>query len=323
MKKHTVLFALAVIAFLVIVWKSDLDSVYAALSDFRIGTLVFLCLVQLSKYLLMSLQWKSLVQASGHHISLGTMTHIIMSGKFVECITPGFKVGGEITKTTMLRDNTEMSTAEAVAVTAAQKTLNVLGFMLLCLASLVFIFQNGVATINASTRYILLVSTGIAFTLCSLAVVIMLRPTRLDMLLPRNGLGKFRSTIKLLLKRPLWLLAQMLLTLVIWSNYAFVSVVTANVIGLDLSSLYVIVVTYLSYMLGMIPLLPGGLGTTEAGLTGLLAIFAVPVTSALAMTLVLRFITYWFLLFASLLWVLSSKAGGYVLGRSLHGAKAS
>jgi hypothetical protein len=49
-------------------------------------------------------------------------------------------------------------------------------------------------------------------------------------------------------------------------------------------------------LLGQLPLTPGGLGVVEAGLTGTLALAAVPAAPAALATLAYRLVSYWLLL---------------------------
>lgn len=53
------------------------------------------------------------------------------------------------------------------------------------------------------------------------------------------------------------------------------------------------IVTYLTYMIGMLPLLPGGVGTFEGSMAIFLTPFSVGLYSSIACAFILRFITYW------------------------------
>lgn len=58
-----------------------------------------------------------------------------------------------------------------------------------------------------------------------------------------------------------------------------------------------IVVAYaLGKVAGMLPVTPGGLGVVEAGLTGLLVVYGMPTSRALAVTLLYRLLSFWALL---------------------------
>jgi uncharacterized protein (TIRG00374 family) len=76
--------------------------------------------------------------------------------------------------------------------------------------------------------------------------------------------------------------------------------------------LYVAMLAYsAAQLLGQIPLTPGGLGVVEAGLTGTLALAAVPAAPAALATLAYRLVSYWLPLPAGLAaWVLHRKRYG-------------
>ena len=69
-------------------------------------------------------------------------------------------------------------------------------------------------------------------------------------------------------------------------------------------------VTFISYFAAMIPILPGGLGTFEGTMSGLLLVYGLTPEEAVAVSLVFRFVTFWFVVLLSaaviLLWKLLS-----------------
>lgn len=307
MKKQIILLTVGIAAVIVLLWWSDFKKVYAVLIGIDASVLFFLCLIQICKVLLLCLQWKLIVSATGYNIGFFPMLHITVSGKFVESVTPGFKVGGEITKTVMLKDMTPMSMAEAIAVTVAQKALNILAFVIICLVSLTAFFLNTSILINPSLKTTLLASMGGLVAISLALLVFIANPQWAGKMFRKSGLEEFRDKVSVMYRRPLWLLGQLLLTMVIWSTYAITAIVAARSMEVNIQSLYVVLATFLSYMFGMIPLLPGGLGAAEAGLAGFVTLFGASRSKAMALTLVLRFVVYWFLLLASSVWFFGSK----------------
>ena len=80
----------------------------------------------------------------------------------------------------------------------------------------------------------------------------------------------FRDTIGLIVAQKKVLLLQLILSLLIWSLFALKAVILAWNLNLEISFIAISVVTYLSYMIAVVPLLPGGVGTFEAGMVFLL-----------------------------------------------------
>jgi uncharacterized protein (TIRG00374 family) len=73
-------------------------------------------------------------------------------------------------------------------------------------------------------------------------------------------------------------------------------------------------------LLGQIPLTPGGLGVVEAGLTGTLALAAVPAAPAALATLAYRLVSYWLPLPAGVLaWIWHRRRYGEASAAAAHG----
>lgn len=81
--------------------------------------------------------------------------------------------------------------------------------------------------------------------------------------------------------------------------------------GFSLNFLILIAVVFISYFVGMLPILPGGLAVFEGSMTGLLMMMHLPYKNSLAISLVFRFITYWFVMLLSgggiLLWKIQNQ----------------
>ena len=67
--------------------------------------------------------------------------------------------------------------------------------------------------------------------------------------------------------------------------------------------LFLAEITFISYMVAMIPLLPGGLGSFEATMSGLLLAMQLPLGVAAAITILFRFVTFWFVIIISLIFI--------------------
>lgn len=66
-------------------------------------------------------------------------------------------------------------------------------------------------------------------------------------------------------------------------------------------------ITFVSYFAAMIPLLPGGLGTFEGTMSGMLLVYGLSAEEAVAVSLVFRFVTFWFVVLFSALIILLWK----------------
>jgi uncharacterized protein (TIRG00374 family) len=125
------------------------------------------------------------------------------------------------------------------------------------------------------------------------------------------GLINYRSALKTVFKQKKVLLRQTLLSLVIWNLFPVKAYLISLSLGLDLGFVPILAVTYLTYMIGMIPLLPGGIGTFEASTVLLLAPMGIMSHEALAFALILRFVTFWFVFFISSIYIFIYKVPAF------------
>ena len=113
------------------------------------------------------------------------------------------------------------------------------------------------------------------------------------------------------LKKVRWeLIKQLLLSFLIWILFPLKMVILVSIYTSNYDIVYLTEVTFISYMVGMIPLLPGGLGSFEAVMSGLLILMQLSVAEAAAITILFRFNTFWFVIILSLVYVGIMEFGG-------------
>ena len=107
---------------------------------------------------------------------------------------------------------------------------------------------------------------------------------------------------------------QLALAVLIWAIFPLKLVLLILPHTGSIPTLVLFGTAFLSYFAGMIPLLPGGLGTFEATMSGILTAYGLALNQAVAVTVVFRFITFWFVLLLSLL-VIGGYRGFFFLRR--------
>jgi uncharacterized protein (TIRG00374 family) len=94
------------------------------------------------------------------------------------------------------------------------------------------------------------------------------------------------------------------LSLFIWLLFPAKMILLVRVFTAQFNPVALAEITFISYMVGMIPLLPGGLGSFEGTMTSLLMTAQIAPYQALAVTLIFRFVTFWFVMLVSLAYYL-------------------
>jgi uncharacterized protein (TIRG00374 family) len=113
-----------------------------------------------------------------------------------------------------------------------------------------------------------------------------------------------KTTTGLIFKNNKTIAWQILLSLSIWILFAFKAYIIGNALYFDLGLLPIAFVTYTSYMAGMLPILPGGLGAFEGTSIILLSTFGIGIGNSLAFALLLRFITFWMVFLISCIYLI-------------------
>ena len=93
------------------------------------------------------------------------------------------------------------------------------------------------------------------------------------------------------------------LSIFIWLLYPAKMYILAVQITPDVNAVYIGAVAFVSYMVAMLPIFPGGLGGFEGTMSGLLAAMGFIISDAAVITILFRFITFWFVMLVSLAYI--------------------
>jgi uncharacterized protein (TIRG00374 family) len=110
--------------------------------------------------------------------------------------------------------------------------------------------------------------------------------------------------------------ALVLLSYVIWLLYPVKMFIITMQFAPSISLFYVSAIAFVAYMVAMLPIFPGGLGGFEGTMTGLLLIAGFAINDAAVITVLFRFVTFWFVLLLSLMYVGFHKLGSVKFARN-------
>ncbi|NLJ58980.1 MAG: flippase-like domain-containing protein [Tissierellia bacterium] len=281
-----------------------------------------LIIMQLLSFILLLIQWKRISLALGKEVTFKQMVSVNMKGVFYETITPGLKVGGEVAKAVTLVNEMDFTSAQASALVVIQKCISISALIFLSVFSFVFLnFEIQLPKSAVVLIYFILVA------LLLLLFVILFIPEKLyNYLLKSKSTGKIVTKTKSFLEKytvafnriknnKKEIFFQFLLSLVVWALFPFKLYYIVSSLGWKLSFIRVFAVTIISYVAGMVPLLPGGLGSFEGTMVGLFLLWGINKEQGLVIATIFRFITFWLLFFISIVYLIGRKAH-----KSLKGA---
>ncbi|NMA80107.1 MAG: flippase-like domain-containing protein [Clostridiales bacterium] len=312
------IFVLSVLL-IVMFWQFDFASFIINIKKVPLLAFAGLLLIQIFSQLLVNYQWCRIGKVMGGEHSFFKILYVNARGMIIESITPGVKIGGEVTRGILLKNDLNYSTRDAATLVTIQKMVSLFSFFLVNLFAFAHISNridlfNG-AILKVIIYLFIIVLIGIliavfAFTASFEKRVSMIVPKRKWTVALQGYALTLLSSIKMLKSIKGEIYKQFLLSLSIWMLFPLKMILLTQLFTTNFDPVYLTEVTFISYMVGMIPLLPGGIGSFEATMTSLLVAMQIDHNEALAITLLFRFITFWFVIIISLLYVGIWKIGG-------------
>lgn len=273
--------------------------VFATLSNLSLSIFIALFLLQTTTILLSVYIWHSLLK---REISFCQVLRIYLTGSFMESITPAVKLGGELVKVYLFSKLSSLSSQELMKILFFQKYVSLLPFMALCILALIpgFFFYSLPPLV-----YIALFVSCLLFSLFFFQ--------------KKNREGEERGSWlpsplkKIAQARENWSSIQsasqrrrlLLISTMIWLLYPAKVYLVAKSLQALTDPLHSSISTFSAYVISMIPLLPGGVGSFEGSLAFFFTLSGNPYTKGLAIALTSRLITFYFPLIVSSLAAIS------------------
>ena len=280
------------------------------LPEFTRPLFVFLILLQTLTLATQYFVWHRLLDSAGSQISYPEVVKISLAGSFVESVTPSVKFGGEAAKTYLFHRHTGLSYDQLTSVLMVQKFVSVLPFLILLLP----VFGLAAFNLNFPPVLHLLLLGGVLLLLVGTAVVFYLEPATASVSnqepagLKNKIIVKFQAARRFVgrsvqharhLAGGADLVALLALSTVIWLLYPLKLYLAAVILGIQVTPLFIVVVTYAAYLVSMLPLFPGGLGSYEGTAVLLFILNGYLAHQGLSLVLISRAVTFWLPLFFS------------------------
>ncbi|KAB3534046.1 flippase-like domain-containing protein [Alkaliphilus pronyensis] len=320
MKHRAKFLIIALMALLALLWLVDFKEVYNGIKALDFKVLLLACLMQIITVLLINIQWYGIAKIIGEKISFTGLLHTNLVGTFVESITPSVKAGGEAAKVYSLNKKLGLSLGKATAMVGLQKTVSILAFFVINIVAISG-FLLKVKPQEAYVKPLIIALIFLVALLVVLALVVfkpekaikaVVKITRLDI---KNKWLKnieiFKETVNEAIKYKRGFVMQLMLSFVIWGFFALKAFIIAYGLQLNLDFFTIAIVTYLTYMVAMVPLLPGGLGSFEGSMVFLMVPFGIPAYKSLAFAIALRFVTFWFVFLISAIYLAIYNLNGF------------
>lgn len=251
------------------------------------GNLFYLALVILCSIFTYPPAAEVYVQLAPHPISFFKTLLISVSTSFTNRLLPA-STGAIATNIQYLRKN-NFSLTQASSITALNNLVGVIGHfvILLIVAGLSQTPLNELITVHIS-RWVFIFAGLVLFS-CVLAVVTITNLRKRA----KKILISLRGDLTQLFEKPLRFLFALLSAMLITTFYAMALYFSAEVVGQSITILQAFYVFTIGVTAASVTPTPGGIGGAEAGLVAGFVSVGLDSSTALSITLVYRFVTFW------------------------------
>ncbi|SHE74098.1 lysylphosphatidylglycerol synthase transmembrane domain-containing protein [Alkalibacter saccharofermentans] len=262
--------------------------------------LVLLIALQVFTQTIISLQWCTILEWNGMSLGFWKMLLINFRSSIVEAITPGAKIGGEAYKTVALKRELSCTMEKSASIVALQKMFSFFGLTSLAGFSGLYFF---IINVDNGKNIGWVLGSLVMAAVLGLMIYSFLNPTAAgEKLKGKNKIGKIAKSFFIsygicvtnIKEKPFGVFKQLLMTFTMWMTYPVKLYIILLAFSIDISMLGVIAITFGAYVVGTLPVTPGGIGGFEMTMCGLLAMVSgVGLEQALVISVIFRFITFW------------------------------
>ena len=312
-KKTIIFFGISILILLVMLYFVGINQVIDALKMANLYIIALAILTQIFTYFLYTLRWEILVKLADMDMSIKQLLPMVLVSLAVNNITPSGRGGGEPVRAYLLsKERTEYSFDETFATVVADRALDTFPFVVLAAVTIasMALFMN-------FDLWILVVMVVAVIAIVAVLIILIymcISPSfgkRVDgwiIGLVRRFYKKnseelenkiheaiigFQDNMKILISNKKGLAYTLSLSFIIWIFEIIRVYLVFLAFGADVNFIVIGEVFIVACLVGMIPLLPGGLGAVD----GLMIIFysaaGIPSSISAAATVIERLISFW------------------------------
>lgn len=291
-KKILISIAVGAIVYLGFSIYADFDKLISAFGNFNWYWLPLILTLSFLNYIFRFFKWHYYVNLLGIKLSYKKSFLIFLSA-FTMSITPGKM--GEVLKSYLLKEENNTPVSKSAPIVFGERLTDMISIVMLCLVGSYF-FNYGQTLILLIGFFFLLSIILISSRTISLKIISFFGRIKIF----KKHIEKIHTaydSMYLMIKiKPL--IIATIISLISWFFECMGFYIVINIFsgssGLEVSILSATFIYAFSTLVGAVAMLPGGLGITEASLTGLLILSKIPKDLSVASTIMIRLATLWF-----------------------------
>ena len=311
-KKSAIFIVVSFIILIVMLYLVGIGNIINALKHANLALIALAIIIQIFTYFLYTLRWKLINSSVNINVSFKNLLPIMMVGLAVNNITPSGRGGGEPVRAYILAKEHDYKLKDTFATVIADRTLDTFPFIVLAgitIIATVFYFK-----IPFWLFVILVTAVIVIILILALLVYMCINPNfgiriegfilrvvnrfykkgsqDLEKRIHENIFG-FQKTMKMLISNRRLLYCTIPLSFLIWIFEILRVYIVFLAFGATLNVIVIGEVFIIASLVGMIPLLPGGLGAIDGVMIEFYSKAGISMSLAAPVTLIERLISFW------------------------------
>jgi len=305
------LFAVGILVILFIMKSIGIQETLKVLKNVKLPFLLLGIFIEFFLFGLWGYRWKIILGTTKEKISLKNLYLSLFIGILFNNITPSAKSGGEPVRAYILSRMENISSERAFATVTADRAFDSFPYVFLSLFSIIYLFFF--KDVPPLIKYVLIFALLFSIFLLVMTVYLCINLKTTERLIFGiiNFVGRFfpkakeyshlvdekliafNSTVLKISKDRITMTKAIIISfLMLFCSFFRVYFMFAAV-GYNVDILVPIIVTIIAILVSAVPLLPGGLGTTEGIMILIFSIFGISTAISASVTLLDRLLSYW------------------------------
>ena len=311
-KKTLLMLGISFLILAVILYFVGINNVIEALKTANLTIIALAILTQVFTYYLYTLRWQILNKMADMNMSIKNLLPMVLVGLAVNNITPSGRGGGEPVRAYILAKEENHPFEETFAAVVADRALDTFPFIVLAVITIISMILY--FDIELWLILVMIIAVIAIIAVLILLIYMCINPgfgnrvegwiVGLINILPNkdgeeyrqsihNGIGGFQDTMRLLLSNKKILYYTIPLSFIIWVFEIIRVYLVFLAFGANVNLIVIGEVFIVASLVGMIPLLPGGIGAVDALMVIFYSAAGISYSVSAAATVIERLISFW------------------------------
>lgn len=311
--KTLIFFAIGIVIMAIMLWFIGIDQVMAALKLANPLYILIAVLIQMIIYVLFTVRWQFITNLNNNNFSFKKLLPMVLVSLAFNNITPSGRGGGEPVRAYLLTNESGEPFSDTFATVITDRALDTMPFVLLAIITIIGLMGQ----INLSPVLLIIMIVSVICIVALVAVVIYMSinekfgvkitkiisslairifkkrdPERLKNRIEKSVSG-FQSTMRVLTTNRKVMYFGIPISFLIWALEISRVYVVFLAFGCKVTPILIGEIFIVSSLVGMIPLLPGGLGAIDGFMILLYKSAGISTPISAASTVVERLISFW------------------------------